>query len=218
MERRRCVFIWRSAIAICGCIFLLCSCSNKTNTAQTRFWQSFTARYNTYYNGNLAYIDGSLDKEKGNEDDYTDIIPLYTVTNKKSRTIGSGNFDRAIEKCEKAIKQHSIKKRPEWKKNRKKTDKDKEWLGRREYNPFIWKAWYMMGRSQFMKGEFEEAAATFAYMYRLFETQPRISGIAQTVLRSRRHNPQHQARHNYASRQKGTHRNACRPLRASGEL
>lgn len=182
MERRRCVFIWRSAIAICGCIFLLCSCSNKTNTAQTRFWQSFTARYNTYYNGNLAYIDGSLDKEKGNEDDYTDIIPLYTVTNKKSRTIGSGNFDRAIEKCEKAIKQHSIKKRPEWKKNRKKTDKDKEWLGRREYNPFIWKAWYMMGRSQFMKGEFEEAAATFAYMYRLFETQPRISGIAQTWL------------------------------------
>lgn len=168
--------------SLCCCIVLLCSCSAQKNTAQTRWWHSFTARYNTYYNGNLAYIDGCLDKEKGTEDDYTEMFPLFTVTNKQSKTLGSGNFDRAIEKCEKAIKQHSIKKRPDWKKNRKKTDKDKEWLSRREYNPFIWKAWYMMGRSQFMKGEFEEAAATFAYMYRLFETQPKIASIAQAWL------------------------------------
>jgi hypothetical protein len=41
---------------------------------------------------------------------------------------------------EKTIKQHSIKAKPEWKKTRRKTAKDKEWLGRREYNPFLWKA------------------------------------------------------------------------------
>ena len=169
-------------LLVAGCWFLLASCSSSKNTAKSRFWQSFTAKYNTYYNGSLAYIDGCLDKEKGNTDDYTDIIPLYTVSNKSNRTTGQGNFDRAIEKCEKAIKQHSITKRPEWNKGRKKTDKDKEWLSRREYNPFIWKAWYMMGRSQFLKGEFEEAASTFAYMNRLFETQPKINGFAKSWL------------------------------------
>ena len=38
-------------------------CSTQKNTAKTRWWLSFNARYNTYYNGTLAYIDGSLEKE-----------------------------------------------------------------------------------------------------------------------------------------------------------
>lgn len=161
---------------------ILAACSTNKNTSQTRWWHSFTAKYNTYYNGSLAYIDGALEKEKGNKDNFTEIIPLYTVGNKSSKEIGSGNFDRAIEKCQKAIKRHSIKKRPEWKKNRKKTEKDIEWLNRKEYNPFLWKAWLMMGKSQFQKGAFDEAASTFAYMARMYSTQPEIYGKARAWL------------------------------------
>ena len=149
-------------------------CSTQKNTAKTRFWHSFKARYNTYYNGSLAYIDGSLEKENGNKDNFTEIIPLYTVANKQSRELGKSNFDRAIEKSQKTIKLHSIKRRPEWTKNRRKTEKDIEWLSRREYNPFLWRAWMLMGRSQFHKGAFDEAASTFAYMGRLYHTQPAI--------------------------------------------
>ena len=149
-------------------------CSTQKNTAKTRLWHSFKARYNTYYNGSLAYIDGSLEKENGNKDNFTEIIPLYTVANKQSRELGKSNFDRAIEKSQKTIKLHSIKRRPEWTKNRRKTEKDIEWLSRREYNPFLWRAWMLMGRSQFHKGAFDEAASTFAYMGRLYHTQPAI--------------------------------------------
>ena len=149
-------------------------CSTQKNTAKTRFWHSFKARYNTYYNGSLAYIDGSLEKENGNKDNFTEIIPLYTVANKQSRELGKSNFDRAIEKSQKTIKLHSIKRRPEWTKKRRKTEKDIEWLSRREYNPFLWRAWMLMGRSQFHKGAFDEAASTFAYMGRLYHTQPAI--------------------------------------------
>ena len=149
-------------------------CSTQKNTARTRWWHSFKARYNTYYNGSLAYIDASLEKEEGNKDNFTEIIPLYTVSNKSSREIGKSNYDRAIEKCQKTIKLHSIKRRPQWTKQRKKTAKDLEWLSRREYNPFLWKAWMLMGRSQFYKGAFDEAAATFNYMGRLYQTQPAI--------------------------------------------
>ena len=106
------------------------SCSSRKNTAKSRFWQAFTAKYNTYYNGTLAYIEGSQAKEDGNKDNYTEVIPLYTVGNKNSVSLGSGSFDKAIEKSQKAIKLHSITKRPEWTKSRRKTAKDLEWLNR----------------------------------------------------------------------------------------
>lgn len=157
-------------------------CSTQKNTGMTRWWHAFNARYNTYFNGQQAFIDGALEKENGNRDNFTETIPLYTVGNKASRDLGKSNFDRAIEKAEKAIKLHSIKRRPQWTKNRRKTAKDIEWLGRREYNPFLWKAWLMLGKAQFEKGQFDEAAATFAYMARLYQTQPAINGIARAWL------------------------------------
>lgn len=160
----------------------LIGCSTQKNTAQSRWWHAFNARYNTYYNGSVAYIEGSLEKENGNKDNYTEQIPLYTVSNKTSRELGKSQFDRAIEKSEKAIHQHSIKRRPQWTKNRRKTAKDIEWLSRREYNPFLWKAWMLMGRSQFFEGDFESAASTFSYMSRLYATQPAIYGKARAWL------------------------------------
>ena len=158
------------------------SCSTQKNTAQSRWWHSFNARYNTYFNGSQAFIEGNLEKEKGNKDNYTELIPLYTVGNKQSRDIGKGQYDRTIEKCEKAIHQHSIKVKPEWNSSKRKTAKDREWLGRREYNPFLWKAWLLLGKAQFQKGAFDEAAATFSYMSRLYHTQPLMNGLARAWL------------------------------------
>ncbi len=163
-------------------MLLAVGCSTKKNTSQTRMWHSFTARYNTYYNGSQAFIDGSLEKEKGNKDNYTEMLPLYTVGNKKSREIGKGQFDRAIEKMEKTIKLHSIKAKPEWNKSGRKTAKDREWLGRKEYNPFLWKAWLLMGKAQFQQGAFDEAASTFSYMSHLYQTQPMQNAIARAWL------------------------------------
>lgn len=148
----------------------------------TRRWHAFKARYNTYYNGTLAYIDASEEKENGNRDNYTELLPLYTVANKQSRELGKAGYERAIEKCQKTIRLHSIKRRPVWDKKRRKTQRDREWLSRREYNPFLWRAWMLMGRSQFYKGDFDEAASTFAYMSRLYRTQPAIYGKARAWL------------------------------------
>ena len=104
-------FIFLSAVVV-----VLAGCSTSKNTSSSRWWHAFNARYNTYYNGAQAYIDGSLEKENGNRDNFTELIPLYVVGNKSSRELGRGGFDRAIEKAEKAIAKHSIKKRPEWNK------------------------------------------------------------------------------------------------------
>ena len=177
MRRRE--HIW---VILAIVFMMMAGCSTHKNTSKSRWWQSFTARYNTYYNGSQAYIDGSLEKEKGNKDNFTEMLPLNMVGNKQSRTLGKGNFDRAVEKSEKTIKQHSIKVKPEWNKSRRKTAKDKEWLNRKEYNPFLWKAWLLLGKAQFQKGEFDEAAATFSYMSRLYQTQPMQNAIARAWL------------------------------------
>ena len=173
-----------SYLIVCTMVLvaLLSACSTKKNTASTRWWHSFNARYNTYFNGSQAFIEGNLEKEKGNKDNYTEMIPLYMVGNKQGRDIGKGQYDRAIEKSEKAIRRHSIKAKPEWNSSKRKTPKDREWLGRKEYNPFLWRAWMLLGKAQFQKGTFDEAAATFAYMSRLYHTQPMQSGLAKAWL------------------------------------
>ena len=163
-------------------IFFTFSCSTKKNTVGSRRWHAFNARYNTYFNGSQAFIEGNLEKEKGHQDNFTEMLPLYPVGKPESREIGKGQYDRAIEKCEKAIRRHSIKTKPEWNKDRRKTAKDREWLGRREYNPFLWRAWLLLGKSQFQEGAFEEAAATFTYMTRLYHTQPMQNGLARAWL------------------------------------
>ena len=176
---RRITTIWLTITVV---VLTMVGCSSQKNTAKSRFWHAFNARYNTYFNGNQAFIDGNLEKEKGNHDNFTEQIPLYPVGNKASREIGKGQYDRAIEKAEKTIRRHSIKTKPTWKKSRRKTPKDREWLGRKEYNPFIWKAWMLLGKAQFQQGAFDEAAATFSYMSHLYQTQILQNGLARAWL------------------------------------
>ena len=81
----------RNIAALFFCVSIvvsaLVSCSTQKNTGASRWWHSFNARYNTYYNGSLAYIEGSLAKENGNKDNYTEMLPLYTVGTKGSREL-----------------------------------------------------------------------------------------------------------------------------------
>lgn len=162
-------------------LVLVFSCSTKKNTGLTRRVQAFKARYNTYYNGHVAYLEGVDAQRKGNRDNYTEVIPLFMTGNKATAALGKANFDKAVEKCQKTIKQHSITKRPEWNSNKPKTAKDKVWLSQKEYNPFLHKAWFLLGEAQFRKGEYMEAASTFAYMQRLYFSKPDIVARARLL-------------------------------------
>ena len=64
---------------------LALGCSTKNNTSKSRFWHSFTARYNTYYNGHVAYKEGFEAQEKGNKDNYTEVLPMYMTGNKATK-------------------------------------------------------------------------------------------------------------------------------------
>ena len=174
----------RLSYILCSCaalFVLLGACSTDKNTSLVRSVHAFKARYNTYFNGHEAYKEGVLLQEQGNRDNFTEVIPLYVTGNKATVKIGTGNFDRAVEKSQKAIKMHSITKRPEWNKSRPKTAKDRIWLSQKEYSPFLWRAWFMMGEAQFRKGEYMEAASTFAYIQRLYFSKPNLVARARLL-------------------------------------
>lgn len=168
-------------IGLVVALMLLAACSTEKNTPLTRNVQGFKARYNTYFNGHEAYKEGVYQQEQGNKDNYTELIPLFITGNKPTVKIGTSNFGTAIEKCQKTIKTHSITKRPEWKKTRPKTAKDKAWLSQKEYNPFLWRAWMLMGEAQFRQGDYMEAASTYAYIQRLFFNKPNIVAKARVL-------------------------------------
>lgn len=167
---------------MCVCLLLPTACSTKKNTAGSRFWHAFTARYNTYFNGHEAYKEGCLAQESGNKDNYTELLPLFVVGNEGTRKIGGGNFETAITKCEKAIHLHSIKRRPVVSGNKRKTPKMKAYLNRKEFNPFLKNAWLLMGKAQFRKGDFVEAASTFSYITRHYAAEADVAAEARVWL------------------------------------
>ena len=161
-------------------LLLLTACgSTKVNTAQSRFYQAFVTRFNTYHNGHEAYKEGVASQEQSHKDNYMEIIPLFPISKESTRSAGGGSFDKAIEKSQKAVKLHSIKTKPKKKAGRELTEEDKRWYAKKEYNPFLHNAWMLMGKAQFQKGEFLEAATTFSYITRLYSEEPDIVAEAR---------------------------------------
>lgn len=160
---------------------LLLSCSTQKNTATTRFYHRTTAHFNTLYNGRVAFDEGLEAQLKGHTDNYTELLPMYIVADKKTAAMGKGNFETAIEKSQKAIKRHSIKRKPK-KPSGRMTAKQKAFFARKEYNTYLRHAWMMFADAQFQKGEFIEAASSYNYIIRLYSDQPDIASVARAKL------------------------------------
>lgn len=170
-----------SPLLLIAVAVILSACSAKKNTAGSRFWQAFNTRYNVYYNGITHYNEQIKKLEGEYEDDYSQrlfIHPAEAYSNPKAPQ-PSTNFNRTIEKMQKAISLHSIKKKPKRKNGKGNDPKYKEWLKRDEYNPFLHNAWYLMGKAQYMKGDFLSSAATFHYIARHFSWKPDLVAEAQ---------------------------------------
>ena len=145
-------------------------------------YHAFSARYNTYYNGNVAYKEALKAQSQGHKDNYLEQLPLFTISNKETAKQGADKYDRAIEKAQKAIKNHSIKRKPKKPSGKKLTPKQKLFYAQKEFNPFLWRAWFLMANSQMQKGEFTEAASTCIYISRLYENDRNVVARARIML------------------------------------
>ncbi len=163
-----------AVVATITAIAALASCSLKKNTAASRQYTAFITRYNIYYNGDTHYKETLDEMEKKYEDDYSRLVFTHPAEARadKDAPQPSGDFTRSIEKAQKAIQVRSIKKKPARKAGKASDPGYKAWMKRDEYNPFLHNAWMMMGRSQFLNGDFLGAASTFFYITKHFTWLP----------------------------------------------
>lgn len=155
-----------SFLCLSACLFY--ACSNQKNTWLSRNYQAMTTHYNVYFNGNESYKEGVDNIFKANVDDYTKVLPLYPISNNANAASATAQMDRAVEKAKKAIKLHSIRKKPKKDQKRMKNPKYLAFLKQEEYNNQIDEAWMLFGKAQFHKANFLPAVGTFTYIVRHF--------------------------------------------------
>ena len=168
---------WTSLLAVSAIVLTavaFSACSLKKNTAANRNYTAFITRYNIYFNGDTHYKETLAEMERAYEDDYSQMVFMHPVEAKSDPKAPqpTGNFDRSIEKAQKAIQLRSIKKRPAKKSGKANDPAYKAWMKREEYNPFLHNAWLMMGRGQYYNGDFLGAASTFFYISKHFKWLP----------------------------------------------
>jgi hypothetical protein len=166
------------SVAIAG--GMLFACSTKKNTAATRRFHAFTAHYNTYFNGKSSFNESMTSLTNDYKENYTEQIFMYPISAKpKDKKETGGAFDRAIEKGNKAIKQHSIQKKPVKKAGWQNNPKQVALQGKEEYNPFLQHCWMLIGEGQFYNADFLQASATFSYIARHYATEPEVVAEAR---------------------------------------
>ncbi len=175
MRRHYDIFLW-----VGTALLLLGACSTKKNTAASRRWHAFTARYNTYFNGKTSFDEQLADMHNNYKENYTERIFLYPISAKlKDKNETGGPFDRAIEKGNKAIKQHSIRKKPTRKEGWRNNPKQVALQNKEEYNPFLKHCWMLIAQGQFYNADFLQASATFSYIARHYATDREMVASAR---------------------------------------
>lgn len=153
-------------IGISVLLMALTACSTTKNTPLTRFFHSTTARYNINFNGRQSFEEGIDNIHQANKDDYTTVIPLYPISNHQSATSATSQMDVAIEKCRKAIKLHSIQKKPKRDPKKWHEPEYQAFYNQTEFNEALDEAWMMLAKAEFYKADFIGAIGTFTYVMR----------------------------------------------------
>lgn len=150
-------------------ILLFTQCSTKNNNAATRSYHYVTARYNVYFNANKAFLKVDDEIHKSNKDNYSEILPVFPLSNPETAAMAKGKMDYVLEKCQKTIKTHSIVKRPKKDPKRMRDPEYKAFLEKEEYNSMVQQAWLLMGKAQYYQSDFLAAVSTFSYIKRHFD-------------------------------------------------
>ena len=145
-------------------ICMVCSCSTQKNTWISRTHHIINTKYNVYYNGYESYKKGLQNIADANNDDFSKVLPMYPISNHENASAGTGDMDKAIEKCRKSIKLHSIKKKPQRNYRKAQDPKYQAWYNQEEFNTALADAWLLLAKSEFHKGDFLGSIGTFLYI------------------------------------------------------
>jgi len=131
------------------------------------------------FNAQTNYDKGIGELQKMQQDDYSNILPLYPISNHSNGQAVGSTMDIVIEKCRKAIKLHSIQKKPQKNPKKSKDPEYQQWLKQTEFNPMVKKAWLLIGQAEFHKADFIGSIGTFTYITKHFSAEPAVVAEAR---------------------------------------
>ncbi|MEW2920684.1 hypothetical protein AB1A65_04395 [Muricauda sp. ANG21] len=137
------------------------SCSTKKDKFINRNWHALNTKYNTLYNGNIAFEQGREELNNSYRDDYWEILPVerLEVTDeiKLDSEDNNPNFIIAEEKATKAIQKHSMDIKDE------------------ERNPQTDEAFLLLGKARYFDQRYIPALESFNYILRKYVESDKLN-------------------------------------------
>ncbi|WP_083157953.1 tetratricopeptide repeat protein [Allomuricauda sp. CP2A] len=137
------------------------SCSTQKDKFINRNWHALNTKYNTLYNGNIAFEQGREELNASYRDDYWEILPVerLEVTDeiKLDSEDNNPNFIIAEEKATKAIQKHSMDIKDE------------------ERNPQTDEAFLLLGKSRYFDQRYIPALEAFNYILRKYVESDKLN-------------------------------------------
>jgi TolA-binding protein len=150
---------------------LLVCCSPTKNTPIRRGYHNLTSKYNVYFNGNEAYKSGMDNIYSAHEDNFSLVLPIFVYSDKEAALTSYSDMNRVIEKSEKCMRKHSITAKPKTKKNKKLSDKKKEFQNKNEYVKWIDNAEILEGKAKTIKQDYFAAIEQFSHIVHQYDEQ-----------------------------------------------
>ncbi len=171
-----------SIVAVFVLLLFFTACSVQQNTWVSRHYQELTTRYNVYFNANESYKQGITVLNSGKKDNFTSLLPMYYVSNHSNSISTASSMKKVVDKCQKAIKQHSIRVKPSKKPTNSSKESYKLFYSQEEFNPFMDEVFLLMANAQFHMADFNSCTATSTYIMRHFSTNKKVVDEATILL------------------------------------
>jgi hypothetical protein len=137
------------------------ACSTKKDAFLNRNWHALNTKYNTLYNGNIAFETGREELNSNYKDDYWEILPIerLEVTDeiKLDSEDNNPNFVIAEEKATKAVQKHSMDIKDE------------------ERNPQTDEAFLLLGKGRYFDQRYIPALEAFNYIIKKYTYSDKLN-------------------------------------------
>ncbi|PKQ62795.1 hypothetical protein BZG02_11385 [Labilibaculum filiforme] len=177
-------FFQKGCLGVC-CLLFVFACSNQKNTFVSRQYHALTTHYNVYFNGKESLKKGEQKIEDGITENYSLLLPVFEYQDPTARALSFSEMDRTIEKAAKAIKIHSITRKPKRKKDNQ-SEKYREFRKKKEYNDWIDDCYLLIGKAKFYKGEYRVAEKAFDFLLKEYPESELIPeaklGLARSLI------------------------------------
>jgi len=137
------------------------ACSTKKDAFINRNWHALNTKYNTLYNGNIAFEEGRNTLNDTYQDDYYEILPIERLAVSGEIKLDSEdnnpNFLKAEEKATKAIQRHSMDIKDE------------------ERNPQTDEAFLLLGKARYFDERYIPALESFNYILNKYTESDKLN-------------------------------------------